>query len=1361
MRPPLLPFLIPLALLAIPSHAHNDSSVEITPRETALNDLQAEGDPELAEFLAANERQLPALKACPLPCTQAANSSDSAGWFLFSGAERLAWCNETMLFDFVVKTSVDEKQNPNIGIRACTAEFGAETKKAYTSNDETAALCSTPNHVVVNSAVRMFHPSVGNDNQSFDSKDFLSAGHQVARYLASQKPSCTNNAMAFGYSQSSIVGLFAGAEVHQHGMALDMLNRLLKYADTNAMSQTTVLQVCETNDRGADYSAGIFVSNAKNFASVQKAVKTWADGKCISESNDSQDWMTVELRVPPLKDASGNKTAIPSNMTSVASQERQSRIAIRAECKTAKVQAGDSCSTVAARCRVSLADLQKYNPDSKFCNTLVADQTVCCSSGTLPDSIPAANSDGTCKTISVQPGDDCGSLASKCGLKASDFSTVNSGSKLCSTLAEGQLVCCSRGKLPDLRPKPNPDGSCATYQTVQDDGCSKVAVSRGLTVADIESFNKKTWGWNGCGPNRLALGFKLCVSEGSPPMPGPVSNAVCGPTVPGTKTPKAGTDLATLNPCPLNVCCNIWGQCGMSDDFCIISKSETGAPGTSAPGKNGCIGNCGTEIIKGSAPEKTMRITYFESWNKNRACLNMDVDQIDTSFYTHIHFAFANLTADFKVDVSGAKDDFETFKGMTGVKRIISFGGWDFSASPGTFNILREAVKPENRDAFKNSIVAFVQEHGLDGVDIDWEYPGAPDIPDIPAGDAQAGVDYYKALTVIKSALGSSKSVSFAAPASYWYLKAFPMSLLAKTVDYIVYMTYDLHGQWDYGNKWTSPGCPNGSCLRSHVNVTETHDALVMITKAGVPSNKVAVGVASYGRSFKMAQAGCTGEMCIFTGTPRVSNAAKGACTDTAGYISNAEINEIINSGDYTKQWSKDSSSYLVYNDTEWVAYMSDMDKASRYITYSRYNFAGTSDWAADLLKYVDGEGGVEITNSDVECKAEYSNLDDLQSNEDGIPIECVVQYVAQVQISMMSDALDTYTDLVNDGYDEKFKIYSDYIAEQVPMQIDQFMLDNADKYFTCTGSYKATCCSSCQWGGCLDNCKKGSDCKDGTQNETVKCPDTLKYELNALPQDYLLMSATYELDDKDGFYNDIASQYGIEESWITFGSRDVWPGASCQFSKDPRQCQKDWDYWYYQYPERSDDMEVYNPKDLIGQSYDKTKDLIQRLQIIQRFVDVDGGWMWADLLDASTMPALSVKAAVENMEAIVKKADEIEKEEREAFIMNFVTSILFFIPIIGEVAGEAGLTAVRSILRLVGNLGDLGLLTYGIVKDPKSAFMAIFAALAGAGVGPAGFRDAADRMRSMGRAEREGLGSSITKDLDRIWEVRSGVCKI
>jgi GH18 family chitinase len=184
----------------------------------------------------------------------------------------------------------------------------------------------------------------------------------------------------------------------------------------------------------------------------------------------------------------------------------------------------------------------------------------------------------------------------------------------------------------------------------------------------------------------------------------------------------------------------------------------------------------------------------------------------------------------------------------------------------------------------------------------------APDIPDIPQDDPVNGVNYYRLLYSVKTAVGSSKSVSFAAPASYWYLKSFPIKNLARELDYIVYMTYDLHGQWDYGSKWSSPGCDTGNCLRSHVNETETKDALSMVTKAGAASNKVVVGVSSYGRSFKMAQSGCDSEGCKFTGSPRVSNAAKGRCTATGGYISNAEIDEIIETGNVQKKWTSAGS---------------------------------------------------------------------------------------------------------------------------------------------------------------------------------------------------------------------------------------------------------------------------------------------------------------------------------------------------------------------------------------------------------------------------------------------------------------------
>jgi GH18 family chitinase len=76
--------------------------------------------------------------------------------------------------------------------------------------------------------------------------------------------------------------------------------------------------------------------------------------------------------------------------------------------------------------------------------------------------------------------------------------------------------------------------------------------------------------------------------------------------------------------------------------------------------------------------------------------------------------------------------------------------------------------------------------------------------------------------------LGTDHSVSIAAPASYWYLKAFPIDRIAAVIDYIVYMTYDLHGQWDAGNPNTYDQCDSGRCIRSHVNLTETRNSLAI-----------------------------------------------------------------------------------------------------------------------------------------------------------------------------------------------------------------------------------------------------------------------------------------------------------------------------------------------------------------------------------------------------------------------------------------------------------------------------------------------------------------------------------------------------
>ncbi|GIK06329.1 hypothetical protein Aspvir_001976 [Aspergillus viridinutans] len=510
------------------------------------------------------------------------------------------------------------------------------------------------------------------------------------------------------------------------------------------------------------------------------------------------------------------------------------------------------------------------------------------------------------------PGSQSGSkpqLAVKCGISGADFTKYNPGEGFCSNLKPKQHVCCSSGDLPDFRPQPNEDGSCKAYQIQADDNCDSLAAEYSLEEEDLEKFNKNTWGWNGC-----EILFK--------------------DTEPGTNPPTDGSDIADLNPCPLNACCNIWGQCGITADFCI--DTNTGAPGTAKPGTYGCISNCGMDVVRGSG-SGGVKIAYYEGYCLSRQCLFQDASQIDTSQYTHLHFGFGTLTDSWDVKTGDVLSTYQfgEFKRISGVKRILSFGGWDFSTMPETYQIFRNGVKPANRLTMATKIANFIKENDLDGVDIDWEYPGAPDLPDFDPGTEEDGPNYLAFLVILKNLL-PGKSVSIAAPASYWYLKQFPIKDIAKVTDYIVYMTYDLHGQWDAHNS-NSQGCATGNCLRSQVNLTETRQSLAMITKSGVPGEKVIVGVTSYGRSFKMADANCWGP--------------------DSGYLADAEIAEIMkDSSRVVKSYvdTTSNSDVLIYDNDEWVGYMGAATKKARASLYAAWGLGGTTDWATDLQTYHD-----------------------------------------------------------------------------------------------------------------------------------------------------------------------------------------------------------------------------------------------------------------------------------------------------------------------------------------------------------------------------------------------------------------------
>ncbi|KAH7024975.1 uncharacterized protein B0I36DRAFT_251289 [Microdochium trichocladiopsis] len=703
----------------------------------------------------------------------------------------------------------------------------------------------------------------------------------------------------FGQSGNATVGIYVGLGLPNHDISQAALGALEQALSTSESALT--MQLCGAN-RTSSETFGIMLANDGKFGAIQKAVKAWSKAECVPLDKPTKVAGEVHLttqRPPPPPITGGN-----TNTTRSAFSRRW-----RAATGAARnIQARDDC-----------------------------------------------------RTVQVVSGDNCGTLAAKCGVSGSDFESYNKVDNFCSSLKPKQHVCCSSGSMPDFAPKPNPDGSCKAYTIVQDDNCDNLAAEYSLTKPDLEEFNKKTWGWNGC--QLLFTGTIMCLSKGTPPFPAEIPNAVCGPQKPGTKDPKDGKDVAELNPCPLNACCNIWGQCGITKDFCI--DTNTGAPGTAEPDTYGCISNCGLDVVKGDGGG-SIRVGYFEGYSLGgRKCLHQDASQIDTNAYTHLHFGFGTLTQDFDVETGDTLStyEFEQFKKVKGPKRILSFGGWDFSTMPATYMIFPNAVKPANRvySAFK--IASFIKKHDLDGVDIDWEYPGAPDIPGLPPASLDDGPNYLAFLVLLKNLL-PGKSVSIAAPSSYWYLKQYPIKEIGAVVDYIVYMTYDLHGQWDTENHYSQEGCDFGNCLRSQVNLTETKQSLAMITKAGVPGRKVIVGVTSYGRTYKMADAGCAGPGCTYLGDPKTSPAKKGVCTDTAGYLADAEINEIIDdrrrAGRVVTQY-KDASSnsdILVYDDGEWVSWMNPSTKSARAALYAGWGLGGTTDWAVSQQKYYDPPGG-------------------------------------------------------------------------------------------------------------------------------------------------------------------------------------------------------------------------------------------------------------------------------------------------------------------------------------------------------------------------------------------------------------------
>ena len=109
-----------------------------------------------------------------------------------------------------------------------------------------------------------------------------------------------------------------------------------------------------------------------------------------------------------------------------------------------------------------------------------------------------------------------------------------------------------------------------------------------------------------------------------------------------------------------------------------------------------------------------------------------DFSKIDATRLTHINYAFANIIDGQVMFGSDKIDDTEMnsndIRALTALKKVnpelkvlVSVGGWGWSG-----NFSDAALTDSSRERFAVSAAAFVREHDLDGIDLDWEYPNHP-----------------------------------------------------------------------------------------------------------------------------------------------------------------------------------------------------------------------------------------------------------------------------------------------------------------------------------------------------------------------------------------------------------------------------------------------------------------------------------------------------------------------------------------------------------------------------------------------------------------------------------------------------------
>ena len=226
-----------------------------------------------------------------------------------------------------------------------------------------------------------------------------------------------------------------------------------------------------------------------------------------------------------------------------------------------------------------------------------------------------------------------------------------------------------------------------------------------------------------------------------------------------------------------------------------------------------------------AAPEKKFLMGYYPNWSHYSG---FTAEKIPYEYLTHILYAFYITDAGGNL-VNSDPLDGDNFKKLIklshekGVKVLLSIGG--ASQSEGFKGMARSDGARAN---FVKNCMKLAEEHQLDGIDLDWEFP--------VEGDGEFQLKLHKELRAVLDKQPRKVLLTAAVPASDWWAHHSPDSSF-HLLDYLNVMTYDYMGTWE-------------KYVLHNSGMDMSKATMEYYVTRGIPKEKLVIGAAFYGKSF-------------------------------------------------------------------------------------------------------------------------------------------------------------------------------------------------------------------------------------------------------------------------------------------------------------------------------------------------------------------------------------------------------------------------------------------------------------------------------------------------------------------------------